>query len=200
MKRKDRPYVVLAAVCLAIGIAASYFMSGDAAKYEGLLAAQRSELTALENTLEVRLVDRTKADNEVLSLVTGMDADRKAADDAAFEEFIRPVCTWSGMAEYRAMCAEVSSHPAVDKSSTFKQVFLGSPLGVQGTTIEGEVSCRFDSASSRLVSIDGDKYVYFTTVNVYASIGGGSRSASFVCTYSMGVDHELSDLHAYVTE
>lgn len=196
MKRKDRIYVAMAAVCLVLGFVGRYFVLNQGAEYDGILAGQMQELSQLENKLEVKRVNRVNDENAVLSMVTGLDTDRKTEDDAVFTEFIKRVTTWSGKNEYYDMCREVEKEPVVKNAASFKSVFLNSSS--YSVSTGRDVTCTFDSMESKVVSITGDKYVYFTDVNVLSSSDSGSTPVRFVCIYTMDTMHEMSDLYAYV--
>lgn len=200
MKRKDRPYLALAVVCLLLGFVGRWLVTKDVSTYDGVLASQMTELAQLENTLEVKKVNRVDEGNKVLSMVTGLDASRQVEDDKEFSKFISKVTTWTGYDGYSAMRDEISRMPLTKNAQTFNSVFLTvmTPAADYGTG--SEVSCSFQSMESKVVSIVGDKYAYFTKVNVLASSGGGAKSSMFVCTYMMDMDHEISDLHAYILE
>ncbi len=198
VKKRDRPYVAIAVLLLVSAwFLYGYFMN-QADAYESELARQYAELTSLENDRAIQQAAKLAEQDEVVSMVTGVDTARKESDDARFQKFITRVTTWGSYQEYRDMGRSVMEEYGLNRSGSFYSRFLNSDnlLGVKDAS---GYSCAFVGMDSTVAAINAGTYSYFTTVTCRATgPSGASRNMSFVCTYDVTVDGTLTNVGAYI--
>ena len=196
IKKRDQPYLALCVLLVFLGVFAYWNMGKSAASYDAQLSEGYAELTRLENELEVKTAARVNENTSVLSMVTGLDSERKDADDKIFEAFVRRVTTWTDVSGYRTARAALIADYGLSEDSTFVKIFL--PRTTTQVNANTAYGCEFSNMESTVSSINAGTYSYFTKVNCRAFIDGkASRTSTFVCLYDVNVDGDLQNVRAY---
>jgi hypothetical protein len=137
---------------------------------------------------------------------TGMDAQRKAADDGAAEELAKLVTTWDSKKSYDAARGNAISKYGLKANGTFMKTFMPEVVEVgsadgKGTTNEIDANgsnMTYQDMHSYVTRISGDKYTYLAIVNVSGSNRAGSTATkSLMFTYQTDMNHKLTQIEGY---
>lgn len=202
MTKKSKLTIILMVFVVVIALACVIFTNMNVRSYRSALSVQEDNILSLETQLSLAKANYEANQNQVLVEVSGVDLERKQADDEIARAFISKVTTWSDLATYTAMREEIVATYNLDESSYFLMAFL--PLRPHGlNTSAGSVTSEFDSMESICVSMNEDTgtYSYFTKVSVLtAGQVGGIGTLNCVFLYSVSSDGVLSDIVAYTCD
>ena len=199
MTKKSKITVALIVIFAILTLLVVIFTGMQKRQYASALEVQSNEIISLETQLALAKANYEANQNQVVTEVSGVNVERKQADDVVAREFISRVTTWADVSEYRTMRAEIVSEYGLDQNSYFLQSFL--PIRPQGANESaGSVNSEFSSMDSICISADEDTglYSYFTEVVVHtAGAQGGIGEAHCVFLYTVSADGELSNIEAY---
>lgn len=135
------------------------------------LEDQQAEIAAAESQLRQKQTDTEETYKTTMLTATGVDLERKTADDKLFEELMHDVLDWNSLPDYEKARAKVKERWGFSEDSQFMSMFM--PGEMQG-------AMRRDAAGNMHYAFDE---------NLSSSYGGAD-------IYVSGVD-EGSDTYSY---
>ena len=199
MRVRNSILVIVAAILFAS--VSCFFLSRSADSYDQQLASQQVDIDSLKTRISVAKATQEGNAAAAVVAVSGLDMERKAADDEIITEFASRVTTWNGYDEYTRMRNEIMNEYHFSSTDMFMQNFLPSrPQGYDETVGDSSVGCRFDHLKSICYTFDEDTgvYSYFAEVVCIAngSAGGNTTVTSFFL-YTVDSDGNIGNLTAY---
>ena len=158
------------------------------------------KVITLQNQLDVKQVEASRAQVELKKETTGLDTQRVKSDDAKFKEFIEPVFTWKTGEEYDAARNKMLTQ--LDEKSEFMTTVMPkqkkSRDGQYNYVDSYELNCQFEGMSSYVTKVDGTQYSYLTFVvySVNDSTGNDAKNQC-VLTYTILPDGTVTNLRGY---
>lgn len=165
--------------------------------------ARYAQLSNKKGMLEAALAT---SNAEAVRSGAGMDAKRKAQDDSAAANLAKLVTTWDSKKSYDAARADVINKYGLKEDGTFMKTFMPKVVELDSATGKGTTNeidangsnMSYQGMTSYVTKIAGDKYTYFTAVDVSSSNrAGNTATKSLIFIYTTDANHKLSNIEGY---
>lgn len=194
---------IVATVMLILAFAFYTMATGSQQQKLDTTREKYAQLSNKKSMLEAALATR---DAKAVQAGTGMDAQRKAKDDKAAAEFARLVSTWDSKKSYDAARKKAIAKYHLKKDGMFLKTFMYDVPSMKNADGKGTfneidasgLNMAYQSMSSYVTKIVGDKYTYLATVKVSSSSkSGNTANGDWMLIYTTDGNHELSNIEAY---
>lgn len=194
---------IVATVMLILAFAFYTMATGSQQQKLDTAREKYAQLSNKKSMLEAALATR---DAKAVQAGTGMDAQRKVKDDKAAAEFARLVSTWDSKKSYDAARKKAIAKYHLKKDGMFLKTFMYDVPSMKNADGKGTfneidaagLNMAYQSMSSYVTKIVGDKYTYLATVKVSSSSkSGNTANGDWMLIYTTDANHELSNIEAY---
>ena len=194
---------IVATVMLILAFAFYTMATGSQQQKLDTAREKYAQLSNKKSMLEAALATR---DAKAVQAGTGMDAKRKIKDDKAAAEFAKLVSTWDSKKSYDVARKKAIAKYHLKKDGMFLQTFMYDVPSMKNTDGKGTfneidasgLNMAYQSMSSYVTKIVGDKYTYLATVKVSSSSkSGNTANGDWMLIYTTDGNHELSNIEAY---
>lgn len=198
MSTKTKGSILVMVVAILLTLVAGLVLNSQTGTYEEAIFAQQEEIETLNTKITLAKANAAGHEQSVIQSVTGIDVERKYADDAVALAFAKKVMTWGNYDEYVQMRKDIMAEYNISGSSMFMINFL--PSRPQGYTPDVNVSSHFDTIDTVCYSINEETGIYSYMAEVRCVTSGelgGSATVLSIFMYSIDADGNISNLTAY---
>lgn len=195
--------VILAVVVLLVSILFSTSISNG---HKNDLASQLSEISQLENQIDVLKRSAHNVEQKAMQQVVGQDDSRVNRDEELINEFMSSVMSWSSWDEYEEIRNQLKKTYGLTDDSDVLTVFMPSvpnEVSNDGKTNYNRIDTyaihmSYDNSDIYNINIAGTDYSYAVFADWHTSDKNGSVGRSSTI-FTLTVDYEgvIKDLHAF---
>ena len=195
--------VILAVIVLIVSILFSVSVRNG---QKSDLAAQASEISQLENQIDVLKRSAHNIEQKAVQQAVGLDDSRISRDEELINEFMSSVMSWSSWDEYEGVRNRLKETYGLTDDSDVLTVFMPSvpnEVSNDGKTNYNRIDTygihmSYDSSSIYNTNIKGTDYSYAVFADWHTSDKNGSVGRSSTI-FTLTINHEgvIRDLHAF---
>lgn len=191
MLEKVKQFLPFAGVVL-LGVILLVVCNGITSSYAGNLATMDEKLQNGQSMIDALRVDTAHAESEIKQKLNGLDTQRVEKDKILLSDFLKTVCTWKNLEEYKNVYEHISESYPVDGNERFYKFF------VNPESITKDANMTYVNMESQVTGITRDVYSYFVEVSISSTDANQSSDTGvFVFTCDVTNDGALSNLSAY---
>lgn len=197
---------ILVIICALMAVAAIISASISVETADENVAESKAELEQVRQEateLEQEADENTVA---VVKEVSGVDLERKSADDKVASELMGLATSWSTGKEYNENRASIIRRFKLDEGSAFMKTFM--PDQRCRTTTDGTEICMIDAdglssdfvkLTSSVIKVKGSNYTYFgvATISTPSSDGSVSISTQNPVIYTVDGQGTITEITPY---
>lgn len=186
-------------VCIVIMLSGYFYQKTviDAANTN--IVNLEAQLARLEEEYKNKQSTQDTANQQVVQQATGLVQERKDSDDSKVSTFMNTTVTWSSFDEYTSKRQSVIDTYNPDQA--FLDMFfpeVGVAVAADGTVYNridvSNLSMMYSGMRSYVVNMEGGTYSYLAVVNVMYGNGNEDSEVSFVLTYNVDANGNISNL------